>query len=313
MRDPIDPVRVAIIGFGKIARDQHAAAIARHPGLVLVATIDPVGLAQPGLPHFPALQAARDHGVAIDAVAVCTPPQSRFAVAEQALHCGWHVLAEKPPCATLAECDRLAALAQRADRTLFAAWHSRFAPGVAAARGWLAGRHIARVEIEWKESIRKWHPGQLWIGQDGGLGVFDPAINALSMLTALIDTPVAVRHAALNRPANWAMPISGMVACVAGETAITLDLDFDHAGAEVWDMRFTAANGETLALQRGGHAMSINGVAVELPAASEYDGVYARFAALIAARAHDFDVTPLRVAIDATMRFPMTAVAIFTA
>jgi D-galactose 1-dehydrogenase len=52
------------------------------------------------------------------------------------------------------------------------------------AKAWLAGkRQVARGRITWREDVRKWHPGQDWVFEPGGMGVFDPGINALSILT----------------------------------------------------------------------------------------------------------------------------------
>jgi predicted dehydrogenase len=82
--------------------------------------------------------------------------------------------------------DALIAAAQAAGVSLFAAWHSRFAAAMAPAQSWLTGKKVLRAAINWKEDIRHWHPGQDWILAPGGMGVFDPAINALSMVTALL-------------------------------------------------------------------------------------------------------------------------------
>src|SRR3546814_4182786 len=86
---------------------------------------------------------------------------------------------EKPPGATLSEVHALEALARKQGRTLFATWHSREAAAVEPARALLATRKIRSVRVEWKEDVRHWHPGQAWIWEPGGLGVFDPGINAL--------------------------------------------------------------------------------------------------------------------------------------
>jgi D-galactose 1-dehydrogenase len=42
------------------------------------------------------------------------------------------------------------------------------------------------VNVIWREDVRVWHPGQDWIWQPGGLGVFDPGINALSIITHIL-------------------------------------------------------------------------------------------------------------------------------
>ncbi|BBI53534.1 hypothetical protein HORIV_59550 [Vreelandella olivaria] len=96
---------------------------------------------------------------------------------------------KKPPGATLSEVEDLIATAAKQGVSLFAAWHSRFAPGVAQAKQWLRERQVQRVEIEWKEDVRVWHPGQAWIWQPGGMGVFDPGINALSIATEILPQP----------------------------------------------------------------------------------------------------------------------------
>lgn len=56
----------------------------------------------------------------------------------------------------------------------------------------MADTRIASARNTWKESIRRWHPGQEWILAAGGFGVFDPGITALSILTAVLPEPVFV-------------------------------------------------------------------------------------------------------------------------
>ena len=102
----------------------------------------------------------------------------------------------------------LQAQADKVGVSLFAAWHSRFAAGVAPARAWLAERKIDSVSIVWREDVRVWHPGQAWIWQPGGLGVFDPGINALSIATHILPRPFFLKDATLILPDNRAAPIA---------------------------------------------------------------------------------------------------------
>ena len=67
-------LRIAIVGFGKIARDQHVPAIAATPGVKLAA-IASRNASLPDLPHFTTLEDLLRDGPPIDAVALCTPPQ----------------------------------------------------------------------------------------------------------------------------------------------------------------------------------------------------------------------------------------------
>jgi D-galactose 1-dehydrogenase len=54
--------------------------------------------------------------------------------------------------------------------------------------------------VEWKEDVRQWHPGQQWIWQPGGLGVFDPGINALSIVTWMLPRPIFLTASELVFP-----------------------------------------------------------------------------------------------------------------
>ncbi len=196
----MEPIRIAIVGVGKIARDQHMPAIEGSPAFSLAATVSPHHPGKDGIPHVKSLEQLLESGPAIDAVALCTPPQVRYDLAVQALQRGVHVFLEKPPGATLSE---VVALRDRADKvgiTLFASWHSRFAAGVAPARAWLSERKVEKVSIVWREDVRVWHPGQDWIWEPGGLGVFDPGINALSILTHILPRPVFMKSAVLSIP-----------------------------------------------------------------------------------------------------------------
>ena len=90
------PLRIAIVGFGKIARDRHVPAIAETEGVTLAAIASP-NESLPGVPHATTLEELLRDGPPIDAVALCTPPQVRREQAAVALAAGKHVLLEKPP------------------------------------------------------------------------------------------------------------------------------------------------------------------------------------------------------------------------
>jgi len=130
----MDPIRIAIVGMGKIARDQHVPAIRGNSAFSLAATVSPHDAGLDGVPHLASLDALLHDGPAVDAIALCTPPQVRYDLAAQALGRGIHMFLEKPPGATLAEVGALQAQADKVGVSLFAAWHSRFAAGVAPAR-----------------------------------------------------------------------------------------------------------------------------------------------------------------------------------
>jgi len=303
-------LRVAIVGFGKIARDQHVPAITATPGVTLAA-IASRNASLPGVPHFTSIDALLRDGPEIDAVALCAPPQVRQAQAAAALAAGKHVMLEKPPGATVSELDPLIALAGQTNRTLFATWHSRYAPAVEPARRWLAARQIKSVHITWKEDVRVWHPGQSWIWEAGGFGVFDPGINALSILTRIMPQPVFVTDAELSFPENRDAPIAARLSLSdAAGTSIEAEFDFRQTGPQSWDIAVETETG-AMALAGGGARLIAGGEVVADAIKDEYRALYRRFVELTATGASDVDLAPLRLVADAFMIGRRTIVEAF--
>jgi D-galactose 1-dehydrogenase len=292
------PIRIAIVGFGKIARDQHVRAIAATDGVTLAA-IASRNASHMELPHFTTLEALLRGGPPVEAVVLCTPPQVRRAEAAAALSAGKHVMLEKPPGASVSELDPLIASATRAGRTLFATWHSRFAPAIEPARRWLGPRRIHSVTISWKEDVRVWHPGQDWIWEPGGLGVFDPGINALSILTRILPQPLFVTAAELCFPANREAPIAARLSLSdAAGLPIAAEFDFRQTGPQSWDI-LIETDGGPLKLSAGGARLIVGNEVLVDAAEAEYRGLYRRFVELTATGTSDVDLTPLRLVADA--------------
>jgi D-galactose 1-dehydrogenase len=303
------PIKIAIVGMGKIAHDQHLPSIAGNGDFELAATVSSRGEAVNGLPHFRTLGELLEAGVAIDAVALCTPPQVRYDLAAQAIAAGKHVFLEKPPGATLAEVALLDAQAEAAGVTLFASWHSRYAAGVEPARQWLSGRKITAASIVWREDVRVWHPGQDWIWEPGGLGVFDPGINALSIATHILP-PFFLVDGRLSLPANRAAPIAADLHFRSGDgTPVHMDLDWRQTGPQSWDIT-VETDGGTLKLEKGG-AVLTTPEGTQTAEDREYPGLYARFAELVRAGTRDVDTAPLRLVADAFLRGHRLAVEEF--
>ncbi|SFH63424.1 D-galactose 1-dehydrogenase/L-arabinose 1-dehydrogenase [Albimonas pacifica] len=293
-----DAIDLALVGVGKIARDQHLPAIAADAGFRLAATASRSGGVEGVENHaeLDALLAARPD---VAAVSLCQPPQARYEAARAALLARRHVMLEKPPGQTVAEVQALADLAAAQGVTLFATWHSRHAAGVAPARDWLASRPARRVRITWQEDVREWHPGQTWIWQAGGLGVFDPGINALSILTAILPGPVRLTAADLHVPTNCETPIAcDLVFAGAEGLSVEARFDFRWEGPPRWDIEVETDAG-LLRLAKGGAALELDGAPQRLEDPGEYPDLYRRFGELIAAGASDVDLAPLVLVADA--------------
>jgi D-galactose 1-dehydrogenase len=295
-------IKIAIVGLGKIARDQHIPSLHASDAFELVAVASPHHQFD-GVPSFADLETLLRTVPDVSAVALCTTPQVRYELARQALQSGCHVLLEKPPGVAVSEVLALADLAKHQGLALFASWHSRYARAVEPARAWLEGRQIRKVTVAWKEDVRVWHPGQPWIWKAGGLGVFDPGINALSILTRIIPGVLALKSAELSYPANCETPIAARLLLADSRGApLHVELDFRQTGPQTWDIDVDTDGGH-LRLSMGGSVLAVGDqppvTAAGKESGKEYANLYARFAELVHARRSDVDCAPLQLVADA--------------
>lgn len=292
-------MKIALVGIGKIALDQHVPALAASSDWDLAATVSRHGRVE-GVEGFADIAAMLEARPDIGTVSLCLPPVPRFQVAQAVLRAGRHLMLEKPPGATLAEVHILKGLAEAQGVSLFATWHSRVAHAVPAARAWLSDRRILEGRIIWREDVRRWHPGQDWIFEAGGMGVFDPGINALSILTEILPFPVHLTGARMSFPANRQAPIAAQLE-LGGN--ISADFDFRQEGPQIWDMEFLTDAG-TLALRMGGNVLEIDGQkAGGLDSITgEYPALYAQMARLVRDGASDVDLAPMVLVADAFTR-----------
>jgi len=293
-------LRIGLVGAGKIARDQHVPAIASDEAFELVGVVDPAGRIE-GVESYVSLEDLLS-GANTAAVAVCTPPQVRYAIARAALQAGKHVLLEKPPAATVGELEDLTRHARAAGVTLFTPWHSQFAPAIPAAKRWIETHRPRYIKVDWREDVRRWHPGQQWIWEPGGLGVFDPGINALSILTAILHEPIFVTRASVEVPENRAAPIAAeLTLSTARQTRIDAVFDWRHTGKQTWDIAVEGEDSDAMLLSMGGHRISGGGIAAENALQGEYPAIYRHFGELIESGASDVRGDPLRLVADAFM------------
>jgi D-galactose 1-dehydrogenase len=295
--------RVAVMGLGKIAQDQHLPAIAKSNSFDLVATVSSRS-EDHGVPTFPSLDRLIDSGIEVDAMSLCMPPMARFDLARAALDAGFHLLLERPPTSTVGQLDSLLAHAAERDRVVFTAWHSRHNAAVREAARRLTGSTVRRMRITWKEDVRFWHPGQEWIWEPGGFGVFDPGINALSLIPTILPEPVIVSDAEISVPSNRSTPIAASIRFrpASGRDAdMTAEFDWLQAGEPSWDIDIETTADMRLQLSKGGTELRVDGALVDTDDMGEYDDIYRRFASLLAAGESDADGRPLQLVSDCLM------------
>jgi D-galactose 1-dehydrogenase len=296
--------KLGVIGLGKIAQDQHLPVIRGNPAFELLAVSSQRGIAVEGVPYsFTSWQEMLERLPDLDAVAICTPPQPRHEIARAALAAGKHVLLEKPPAATLSELADLERRAAAVKKVLFTTWHSQYNRAVDEARRVLAGRSIRSLAVTWKEDVRQWHPGQAWIWEAGGFGIFDPGINALSIVTRIMPVPVFVRRAELKFPSNKDAPIAARLDLSSGSGDEDLGAVFDwrQTGEQTWDIRIKIAEGSSLELSKGGSRLEIDGKLIVEEPPAEYVGIYRRFDELLRENRSEVDTDPFRLTADAFM------------
>lgn len=129
------PIRVAAVGLGWVCQHRHLPAMERNPAFQVVGVID----RSPGRARDVATKrgyarhaeagalAAVDWLDEVDAITVSTAPMAHFALVEEALARGKHVLTEKPFTMTVREGETLVELARAQDRRLAIVHNFQFA------------------------------------------------------------------------------------------------------------------------------------------------------------------------------------------
>jgi len=138
------PVRLGVIGCGRIAQAAHLPAIAKTDEVELVAVCDPSRTLAAGV--------GAQYGVAahtriedlladdIEAVIIATPDRFHHPLGTQALEAGKHVLMEKPLASITEQATALADLATARNLRLQTGAMKRHDPGIAFAR-----RHLDQI------------------------------------------------------------------------------------------------------------------------------------------------------------------------
>ena len=294
--------KIAVIGIGKIAQDQHLPVIDKSPDFELAAVVSTRGVGHRDVPVFRTPAEFYKAMPEVKLVAICTPPGVRHAYVREAIDAGKDVLLEKPPTPTITEFEDLVTYGEKKGRVLFQTWHSRYNAAVDAAKLILKDEGVEKVRIDWRESVRKWHPGQEWVWQPGGFGVCDPGINALSIFTKIMPFPVFVGSAKLKFPANR-------------QTLVDVEIEFKSAqkhqpklsagsnwleeSGEIWTISITTRKGNELKLERGGSVLKVNGRETVANPGEEYEMIYERFAKLLKKGKSEMDGSPLRLVGDA--------------
>jgi D-galactose 1-dehydrogenase len=294
--------KIAIVGVGKIAIDQHLPVIDKSEHFEVAATVSGRGIAHRGLPVFKTQAELFAAMPEVKLVSICTPPGVRHAYVREAIDAGKDVLLEKPPTPTISEFEDLVAYGEKKKRVLFQTWHSRYNAAVDAAKLILKDEGVATVRIDWRESVRKWHPGQDWVWLPGGFGVCDPGINALSIFTKILPFPAFVESARLKFPANRQTPVDVEIVFKSTQKhqpKMSAGFNWLEESGEIWTISVETLKGTQLKLEKGGTVLKVNGAETIANPSEEYEAIYERFAKLLKKGKAEMDGSPLRLVADA--------------
>lgn len=294
--------KIAVIGIGKIAIDQHLPVIDKSDDFEVAATVSGRGVAHRDLPVFRTAADLYAELPEIGLVAICTPPGVRHAYVREAIDAGKDVLLEKPPTPTITEFEDLVAYGEKKGRVLYQTWHSRYNAAVDAAKLILKDEGVETLRIDWRESVRKWHPGQDWVWEPGGFGVCDPGINAMSIFTKIMPFPVFVEAASLTFPSNRQTPVDAEITFKSAQIhrpPMSAHFNWLEESGEIWTITIETNTGKTLKLEKGGTVLRIDGAVIVENPSEEYERIYERFADLLDKRESAVDGSPLRLMADA--------------
>src|SRR5271170_5461409 len=191
-------VRVAVIGCGEVTRAKHLPALAQVTGISVVALCDQDGQRS--------REVAEQFGIAkhctdaaeifampeVEAVGVCTNPETHADLAVAAMRAGKHVLIEKPLALTMVDCTRMMAASEASKVIAMTGFHMRFHRLIREARQCIREGILGPIE-----SVRMvWHspradfaiPEWKTQRQRGGGALVEIAVHHFDLLRFLLDT-----------------------------------------------------------------------------------------------------------------------------
>lgn len=141
-----EPVRLALVGCGRIAQVAHLPALEKADGVELVAVSDPSAeVAGAVARRYGVRSAYTDQAQvfaddSVEAVIVAAPDRFHYPIASAALEAGKHVLVEKPLASSTAEAEALADLVDHSGLKLQVGAMKRHDQGIQFAKEFITNR-----------------------------------------------------------------------------------------------------------------------------------------------------------------------------
>ncbi|PXW93987.1 myo-inositol 2-dehydrogenase/D-chiro-inositol 1-dehydrogenase [Sphaerotilus hippei] len=196
------PLRVGIVGLGRLGR-RHAEALAfatRH--VQLVAACSPVeserefARGELGVPRIHADYEALLQDPEVDAVVLVTPTSLHADQTIAALRAGKHVFVEKPLALNVEDCERvLAVAAEHPDRVAMVGFVRRFDPSYQSAQASVAAGEIGRPFLVRSQTCDRNDPDGFFVRfapTSGGI-FMDCSVHDIDLARWLLGRPKALR------------------------------------------------------------------------------------------------------------------------
>jgi 2-hydroxy-4-carboxymuconate semialdehyde hemiacetal dehydrogenase len=190
----------------------------------------------------------------LDAVVIGSPSDQHAVQAEQALAAGKHVLVEIPLAMSLADAERVTALAERAGLRLMVAHTQRFFPALIELRrriaaGELHPHHLVcrwfflrRANVNWEGRRRSWTDNLLW---HHACHVVDAAFWVLGLTDEEGAPAVQARGQAGRSHAELGIPLDLDLLVRAGQVPINIAMSYNSS----WPMHEYLVIGEEMTLR----------------------------------------------------------------
>lgn len=196
--------RVAVVGVGNIAKSAHIPAYLANPYVDLVAIVDvnEKQLSQVGKKFkvkktYTCVDKLFENEE-IDALSICTPPNSHAEIALKAFNYGANVLCEKPLATNIDDGKKMVSAAKKCKKFFMIGFHRRFLPNYQRARkNILSGRlgHVYCVQDNFIEPnpLLAYSKSRWFFEENIGGVILDIAPHVFDMLNYMYDDfPIAI-------------------------------------------------------------------------------------------------------------------------
>jgi len=201
---PDRKIRVAVIGTGGIGRRVHVPAYKSNSNVDLVALVDTDEKRAKRVAskfHIRQVFSSTEElfkNAEIDAVSICTPPDSHAEIALKAFANGVHVFCEKPLANDLNAGSKMVKASKESDRILMVGFHRRFTPCYQNAKQCISRGdlgHVYCIEDQFIEPnpLFGWTKSDWFLSPTVGGVLNDLGSHVFDMLNYLYeDYPVAI-------------------------------------------------------------------------------------------------------------------------